>query len=109
MVLNDGKIVEMKIGEGKILVVILVVVLNVLKGESVFVVIVNDYLVYRDFKEMELLYYFLGYSVGMIIVSVWDDDEWLEIYFKDIVYGINNEFGFDYLRDNMKYFLEYKV
>lgn len=70
MVLNDGKIVEMKIGEGKILVVILVVVLNVLKGESVYVVIVNDYLVYRDFKEMELLYYFLGYSVGMIIVSV---------------------------------------
>lgn len=56
MVLNDGKIVEMKIGEGKILVVILVVVLNVMKGESVYVVMVNDYLVYRDFKEMELLY-----------------------------------------------------
>ncbi|WRD59417.1 preprotein translocase subunit SecA [Helicobacter pylori] len=109
MVLNDGKIAEMKTGEGKTLVATLAVALNALKGESVFVVTVNDYLAHRDSKEMEPLYHFLGYSVGMITASVRDDDERLEIYSKDIVYGTNNEFGFDYLRDNMKYSLEHKV
>ncbi|GAA7768756.1 preprotein translocase subunit SecA [Helicobacter pylori] len=109
MVLNDGKIAEMKTGEGKTLVATLAVALNALKGESVFVITVNDYLAHRDSKEMEPLYHFLGYSVGTITASVRDDDERLEIYSKDIVYGTNNEFGFDYLRDNMKYSLEHKV
>ncbi|UOR92673.1 preprotein translocase subunit SecA [Helicobacter pylori] len=109
MVLNDGKIAEMKTGEGKTLVATLAVALNALKGESVFVVTVNDYLAHRDSKEMEPLYHFLGYSVGTITASVRDDDERLEIYSKDIVYGTNNEFGFDYLRDNMRYSLEHKV
>ncbi len=109
MVLNDGKIAEMKTGEGKTLVATLAVALNALKGESVYVVTVNDYLAHRDSKEMEPLYHFLGYSVGTITASVRDDDEHLEIYSKDIVYGTNNEFGFDYLRDNMKYSLEHKV
>ncbi len=109
MILNDGKIAEMKTGEGKTLVATLAVALNALKGESVFVVTVNDYLAHRDSKEMEPLYHFLGYSVGTITASVRDDDERLEIYSKDIVYGTNNEFGFDYLRDNMKYSLEHKV
>ncbi|GAA8724328.1 preprotein translocase subunit SecA [Helicobacter pylori] len=109
MVLNDGKIAEMKTGEGKTLVATLAVALNALKGESMFVVTVNDYLAHRDSKEMEPLYHFLGYSVGTITASVRDDDERLEIYSKDIVYGTNNEFGFDYLRDNMKYSLEHKV
>ncbi|MBH0240627.1 preprotein translocase subunit SecA [Helicobacter pylori] len=109
MVLNDGKIAEMKTGEGKTLVATLAVSLNALKGESVYVVTVNDYLAHRDSKEMEPLYHFLGYSVGTITASVRDDDERLEIYSKDIVYGTNNEFGFDYLRDNMKYSLEHKV
>ncbi|WRA25463.1 preprotein translocase subunit SecA [Helicobacter pylori] len=109
MVLNDGKIAEMKTGEGKTLVATLAVALNALKGESVYVVTVNDYLAHRDSKEMEPLYQFLGYSVGTITASVRDDDECLEIYSKDIVYGTNNEFGFDYLRDNMKYSLEHKV
>ncbi|WJJ03549.1 preprotein translocase subunit SecA [Helicobacter pylori] len=109
MVLNDGKIAEMKTGEGKTLVATLAVALNAMKGESVFVVTVNDYLAHRDSKEMEPLYHFLGYSVGTITASVRDDDERLEIYYKDIVYGTNNEFGFDYLRDNMKYSLEHKV
>ncbi|GAA7899226.1 preprotein translocase subunit SecA [Helicobacter pylori] len=109
MVLNDGKIAEMKTGEGKTLVATLAVALNALKGESVYVVTVNDYLAHRDSKEMEPLYHFLGYSVGTITTSVRDDDERLEIYSKDIVYGTNNEFGFDYLRDNMKYSLEHKV
>ncbi|MGL2566563.1 preprotein translocase subunit SecA [Helicobacter pylori] len=109
MVLNDGKIAEMKTGEGKTLVATLAVALNALKGESVYVVTVNDYLAHRDSKEMEPLYQFLGYSVGTITASVRDDDKRLEIYSKDIVYGTNNEFGFDYLRDNMKYSLEHKV
>ncbi|MCQ2869093.1 preprotein translocase subunit SecA [Helicobacter pylori] len=109
MVLNDGKIAEMKTGEGKTLVATLAVALNAMKGESVYVVTVNDYLAHRDSKEMEPLYHFLGYSVGTITASVRDDDERLEIYSKDIVYGTNNEFGFDYLRDNMKYSLEHKV
>ncbi|WRC55251.1 preprotein translocase subunit SecA [Helicobacter pylori] len=109
MVLNDGKIAEMKTGEGKTLVATLAVALNAMKGESVYVVTVNDYLAHRDSKEMEPLYHFLGYSVGTISASVRDDDEHLEIYSKDIVYGTNNEFGFDYLRDNMKYSLEHKV
>ncbi|WQZ38079.1 preprotein translocase subunit SecA [Helicobacter pylori] len=109
MVLNDGKIAEMKTGEGKTLVATLAVALNALKGESVYVVTVNDYLAHRDSKEMEPLYHFLGYSVGTITASVRDDDERLEIYSKDIIYGTNNEFGFDYLRDNMKYSLEHKV
>ncbi|OOC24749.1 preprotein translocase subunit SecA [Helicobacter pylori] len=109
MVLNDGKIAEMKTGEGKTLVATLAVALNAMKGESVYVVTVNDYLAHRDSKEMEPLYQFLGYSVGTITASVRDDDERLEIYSRDIVYGTNNEFGFDYLRDNMKYSLEHKV
>ncbi|BCZ17985.1 Preprotein translocase subunit SecA [Helicobacter sp. NHP19-003] len=108
MVLHEGKIAEMKTGEGKTLVATLAVALNALGGHSVHVVTVNDYLAQRDATQMQPLYNFLDYSVGVVTGGV-GDEERLEIYANDIVYGTNNEFGFDYLRDNMKYSLEQKV
>ena len=109
MTLNDGRIAEMKTGEGKTLVATLAVCLNALCGRGVHVVTVNDYLANRDAKELEPLYNFLGFSVGIITNDLRDDNARLEAYKADIVYGTNNEFGFDYLRDNMKYDLSQKV
>lgn len=109
MVLHEGRIAEMKTGEGKTLVATLAVALNAMKGEGVHVVTVNDYLAKRDATEMGVLYSFLGYSVGVITGDLYGDSERLEQYSSDVVYGTNNEFGFDYLRDNMKYSLEEKV
>lgn len=108
MALHDGRIAEMKTGEGKTLVATLASTLNALMGESVHIVTVNDYLANRDANEMRPLYEFLGYSVGVITASV-SEEERLAMYACDIVYGTNNEFGFDYLRDNMKYDLAQKV
>lgn len=108
MALNDGCIAEMKTGEGKTLVATLASTLNALAGESVHIVTVNDYLANRDANEMRPLYEFLGYSVGVITAGV-SEEERLAMYGCDIVYGTNNEFGFDYLRDNMKYDLNQKV
>lgn len=109
MTLNDGRIAEMKTGEGKTLVATLAVCLNALCGRGVHVVTVNDYLANRDARELEPLYNFLGFSVGIITNDLRDDNARLEAYRADIVYGTNNEFGFDYLRDNMKYDLSQKV
>ncbi|MCE3040405.1 preprotein translocase subunit SecA [Helicobacter anatolicus] len=109
MVLHEGRIAEMKTGEGKTLVATLPVILNALSGKGIHVVTVNDYLANRDAKIMEPLYNFLGFEVGVITGDEKDDSKRLEIYAKDIVYGTNNEFGFDYLRDNMKYDLAQKV
>ncbi|WP_104759908.1 preprotein translocase subunit SecA [Helicobacter bizzozeronii] len=108
MVLHEGKIAEMKTGEGKTLVATLAVALNALGGQSVHVVTVNDYLAQRDADQMQPLYNFLGYSVGVITAGLYDTDR-LEVYANNVVYGTNNEFGFDYLRDNMKYSLEQKA
>lgn len=108
MALNDGRIAEMKTGEGKTLVATLASTLNALAGDSVHIVTVNDYLANRDAQEMRPLYEFLGYSVGVITAGV-SEEERLAMYGCDIVYGTNNEFGFDYLRDNMKYDLNQKV
>ncbi len=105
MVLHDGKIAEMKTGEGKTLVATLPVYLNALAGQGVHVVTVNDYLARRDAEWMGQLYGFLGLSTGVIVHGL-DDNERREAYAADITYGTNNEFGFDYLRDNMKYRLE---
>ncbi len=103
MVLNDGKIAEMKTGEGKTLVATLAVILNAMTGDGVHIITVNDYLAKRDATEMGVLYNFLGFSVGAILSD--EDDEAVKkaAYDADITYGTNNEFGFDYLRDNMKY------
>lgn len=109
MALNDGRIAEMKTGEGKTLVATLAVCLNALCGKGVHVVTVNDYLAQRDARDLEPLYNFLGFEVGVITGNIRDDQQRLESYAKDIVYGTNNEFGFDYLRDNMKYDLAQKV
>ncbi|SQH71850.1 preprotein translocase subunit SecA [Helicobacter mustelae] len=109
MVLHEGKIAEMKTGEGKTLVATLPVVLNALTGKGIHVITVNDYLANRDAGIMGPLYNFLGFEVGVITGDVKEDSHRLEAYSKDIVYGTNNEFGFDYLRDNMKYNLEQKV
>ncbi|MAC83781.1 MAG: preprotein translocase subunit SecA [Arcobacter sp.] len=109
MVLHDGRIAEMKTGEGKTLVGSLAVSLNALTGKGVHVVTVNDYLASRDAKELEPLYNFLGFSVGAIIGTLKDDDLRKEQYAADITYGTNNEFGFDFLRDNMNYDIEEKV
>ena len=106
MVLHEGKIAEMKTGEGKTLVATLAVALNAMTGEGVHVVTVNDYLAKRDATEMGKLYEFLGYSTGCITSDIQDDQERKKQYQCDITYGTNNEFGFDYLRDNMKYSLE---
>ena len=102
MVLHQGKIAEMKTGEGKTLVATLPVYLNALTGRGVHVITVNDYLAKRDSEWMGKLYRFLGLSVGVIIHDL-DDSERREAYAADVTYGTNNEFGFDYLRDNMKF------
>ncbi len=102
MVLHEGKIAEMKTGEGKTLVATLPIVLNAMLGRGVHLVTVNDYLAKRDATEMGKLYEFLGYSVGCITGEIIDDFERKRQYDADITYGTNNEFGFDYLRDNMK-------
>ncbi|MEA3492713.1 MAG: preprotein translocase subunit SecA [Campylobacterota bacterium] len=102
MVLNDCDIAEMKTGEGKTLVATLAVCLNAMRGKGVHVITVNDYLASRDAQEMGVLYEFLGYSVGCITADVHDEMSRKAQYASDIVYGTNNEYGFDYLRDNMK-------
>ncbi|MEL0036288.1 MAG: DEAD/DEAH box helicase, partial [Gammaproteobacteria bacterium] len=108
MVLNDGKIAEMRTGEGKTLVATLPTYLNALTGEGVHVITVNDYLAQRDANWMRPIYEFLGMTVG-IIVSGQDTDTKRAAYAADITYGTNNEYGFDYLRDNMAFSLEEKV
>ncbi|MEA3333011.1 MAG: preprotein translocase subunit SecA, partial [Pseudomonadota bacterium] len=105
IVLHDGKIAEMKTGEGKTLAATLPVYLNALAGKGVHVVTVNDYLARRDAAWMGTIYEFLGLSVGVILHEL-DDQERQKAYGSDITYGTNNEFGFDYLRDNMKFSLE---
>ncbi|MGD0212421.1 MAG: preprotein translocase subunit SecA [Terriglobales bacterium] len=102
MVLHEGKIAEMKTGEGKTLVATLPVYLNALSGRGVHVVTVNDYLAKRDSEWMGKLYSFLGLTVGVIVHDL-DDTERRAAYHADVTYGTNNEFGFDYLRDNMKF------
>src|ERR1700677_2335013 len=102
MVLHQGKISEMKTGEGKTLVATLPVYLNALAGRGVHVVTVNDYLAKRDAEWMGKLYTFLGLTVGVIVHDL-DDSQRRAAYGSDITYGTNNEFGFDYLRDNMKF------
>src|SRR5881392_1702625 len=102
MVLHEGKIAEMKTGEGKTLVATLPVYLNSLAGKGVHVVTVNDYLANRDAAWMGPIYRLLGLSVGVIVHDL-DDEERREAYASDVTYGTNNEFGFDYLRDNMKF------
>ncbi len=102
VVLHQGRIAEMKTGEGKTLVATLPAYLNAIEGKGVHVVTVNDYLARRDSEWMGRLYKFLGLSVGVIQHGL-DDDERRQSYGSDITYGTNNEFGFDYLRDNMKF------
>src|SRR6202043_2893855 len=102
LVLHDGKIAEMKTGEGKTLVATLPAVLNALAGRGVHIVTVNDYLARRDAEWMSPLYRGLGMSVGVIVNDL-DDVQRRAAYGADITYGTNNEYGFDYLRDNMKY------
>ncbi len=109
LVLNDGNIAEMKTGEGKTLVATLAVVLNAMTGKGVHVVTVNDYLAKRDSEEMGSLYEFLGYTVGCIVSNIHDERGRKAQYAADITYGTNNEYGFDYLRDNMKVRVEEKV
>lgn len=109
MVLCDGKIAEMKTGEGKTLVATLAAVLNATDGKGVHVVTVNDYLAKRDATLMGRLYNFLGLSVGVAISGEYDDQKRKEAYDCDITYGTNSEFGFDYLRDNMKFSADSKV
>ncbi|NOX75700.1 MAG: preprotein translocase subunit SecA [Gammaproteobacteria bacterium] len=108
MVLNDGKIAEMRTGEGKTLVATLAVYLNALSGKGVHLVTVNDYLAQRDSEWMGKLYRFLGLSVG-VVLSGQAVEEKRAAYAADITYGTNNEFGFDYLRDNMAFSTEDKV
>ena len=102
LVLHEGAIAEMRTGEGKTLVATMPVYLNALAGEGVHVVTVNDYLARRDAEWMGQIYRFLGMTVGVIVHGL-DDEERRQAYAADITYGTNNEFGFDYLRDNMKY------
>jgi preprotein translocase subunit SecA len=108
IVLHSGKIAEMKTGEGKTLVATLPCYLNALAGHGVHVVTVNDYLAKRDAEWMGKIYGFLGLSVGVIVHDL-DDQQRREAYGSDITYGTNNEFGFDYLRDNMKFELKDQV
>src|SRR5712692_318038 len=108
IVLHRGKIAEMKTGEGKTLVATLAVYLNALSGLGVHVVTVNDYLAKRDSEWMGRIYKGLGLSVGIIVHEL-DDNERRDSYNCDITYGTNNEYGFDYLRDNMKFRLEHCV
>ena len=105
MILHDGKIAEMKTGEGKTLVATLPVYLNAISGRGVHVVTVNDYLAKRDAEWMGQIYNFLGLTVGVIVHGI-DDEQRKKAYDCDITYGTNNELGFDYLRDNMKYRME---
>src|SRR5258706_63190 len=105
MVQHEGMISEMKTGEGKTLVATLPVYLNALSGRGVHVVTVNDYLAKRDSEWMGKLYRFLGLTVGVIVHDL-DDEERRAAYAADVTYGTNNEFGFDYLRDNMKFDLK---
>ncbi len=100
MVLHDGRIAEMKTGEGKTLVATLPVFLNALAGKGVHVITVNDYLATRDSQWMGRLYHWLGLSVGLVVHGMTSADK-KAAYLADITYGTNNEFGFDYLRDNM--------
>ena len=108
MVLNDGKIAEMRTGEGKTLVATMPAYLNALSGQGVHVVTVNDYLAERDANWMRPVYDFLGVSVGVILTNM-EPEQRKRVYECDIVYGTNNEFGFDYLRDNMVYDVQYCV
>ena len=108
MILHDGKIAEMKTGEGKTLMATLSAYLNALPERGVHVVTVNDYLAKRDSEWMGRLYGFLGLTTG-VIISQMESDERRQAYASDITYGTNNEFGFDYLRDNMAFSLEQKV
>lgn len=108
MILNEGKISEMRTGEGKTLAATLAVYLNALSGKGVHVVTVNDYLATRDSEWMGVLYGFLGLTTG-VIVNDMDDEDRQAAYNCDITYGTNNEFGFDYLRDNMKFDMESMV
>ena len=105
IVLHEGKIAEMKTGEGKTLAATMPLYLNALEGKGCHVVTVNDYLARRDAEWMSPIYSFLGLTVGVIVHGM-DDDERRKAYGADITYGTNNEFGFDYLRDNMKFSLE---
>ncbi len=105
MVLHKGKIAEMKTGEGKTLVATLPVVLNALSGDGVHVITVNDYLAKRDAEWMGQVYSALGLTTGVIVHGL-SDDERKKAYAADITYGTNNEFGFDYLRDNMKFYVD---
>ncbi|HET9638920.1 MAG TPA: preprotein translocase subunit SecA [Allosphingosinicella sp.] len=105
MVLHEGKIAEMKTGEGKTLVATLPVYLNALEGKGVHVVTVNDYLAKRDSEWMGQIYQFLGLTVGVIVHEL-DDEQRKAAYACDVTYGTNNELGFDYLRDNMKFRLD---
>src|SRR5689334_14155760 len=105
MILHEGRIAEMKTGEGKTLVATLAVYLNAITGRGVHVVTVNDYLARRDSEWMGQIYRFLGLTVGVIVHGM-DDEQRKQAYDCDITYGTNNELGFDYLRDNMKYRLE---
>ena len=105
IVLHEGKIAEMKTGEGKTLAATMPLYLNALEGKGCHVVTVNDYLARRDAEWMSPIYHFLGLTVGVIVHGM-DDDERRVAYAADITYGTNNEFGFDYLRDNMKFNLE---
>ena len=109
MVLHENSIAEMKTGEGKTLVATLAVVLNAMIGRGVHIVTVNDYLAKRDSEEMGQLYNFLGYSVGCLTDDIYDEMVKKAQYEADITYGTNNEYGFDYLRDNMKTRAEEKV
>src|SRR5436305_13732050 len=108
VILHRGRIAEMKTGEGKTLVATLPAYLNALEGKGVHVVTVNDYLARRDSEWMGRIYRFLGMSVGVIQHEL-DDAERQKAYAADITYGTNNEFGFDYLRDNMKFELAHYV
>ncbi|SDX28892.1 preprotein translocase subunit SecA [Paenibacillus sp. CF384] len=108
MVLHEGQIAEMKTGEGKTLVATLAVYLNALQGKGVHVVTVNDYLATRDSEQMGQLYKFLGLTVGVNLHGLTTDEK-REAYACDILYGTNNEFGFDYLRDNMVLYKEQMV
>ncbi len=108
MVLHEGSIAEMRTGEGKTLVATLACYLNALAGNGVHVVTVNDYLARRDSENMGRIYNFLGLTVGVVVHEL-SDPERAQAYACDITYGTNNEFGFDYLRDNMKYELNQMV
>ena len=109
MVLHEGRIAEMKTGEGKTLVATLAVALNAMSGKGVHVVTVNDYLASRDGTQMSELYSFLGYSTGILVEEGYNPANKRDQYGCDITYGTNNEFGFDYLRDNMTYSRDHMV